>query len=128
MSREHSGARKAQKPSPVGPRSTRRSSPPAAVTAAAAGAAPAAKAPGTVTKKRPAAAIGKALRLKYKVKWEAGDEKRTRNTFTCKHYNRADTVFKNIHPKAAPEDRKASLGVIYSAASELYSKKMRVSK
>ena len=90
-----------------------------------------ARAPGDVTLKRPVAVMrkfGTALALNYRVKGEAGDEKRTRNVFSCKHCNRADTVFKNTHPKAAPEDRRASLGVIYSAASEFYSEKMRVSQ
>jgi hypothetical protein len=76
------------------------------------------------TRKRPASVIGKTLALAYKVKWEKDDKQRSRNVFNCKHYNRAKTIFKGKHPKAADEDRKATLSVVTASASEVYTKHM----
>ena len=82
--------------------------------------------------KRPAAAapkktaklgkVGKALAIKYKVKWEAGDEHRSRNVFNCKHYNRAKTAVKASFPKAKEEDTKATLADVVAKSSKVYDK------
>ena len=81
--------------------------------------------------KRPAAApapkaklgkVGKALAIKYKVKWEAGDEHRSRNVFNCKHYNRAKTVVSASYPAAKEGDRQATLADVVVRSSKVFDK------
>ena len=66
--------------------------------------------------------FGKALAIKYRILWEKGDEKRTRNVFNCKHYNRAQTQIKQQFPKAAPDDAKETLRGITANATKVWDK------
>lgn len=60
----------------------------------------------------------------YTVAWEDGDSSRVRNTFTCKHYNRANTILKKIQPPVPTDVRKATLASVLAAAGAMYEKNM----
>lgn len=84
------------------------------------------------TKKKTAAAVlkkpaalklgpkGEALRINYQVKWEKGDDDRTRNVFNCKHYNRAKIIIKHEHPDGAPEDKRVTLHGVVASAGKVF--------
>jgi hypothetical protein len=72
--------------------------------------------------KKPPKVIGTVRNIKYKVNWSIadGDDKRSRNTFNCKHYNRAQSVIKTTKPPLNKNDTKATLSKIQRDAGKLW--------
>ena len=68
-------------------------------------------------------ALGKVIKIQYKVTWskKEGDDKRTRNVYTCKQYDRAKRELKKMK-SVSPEDFKATLRHVMQKAGEMWDK------